>query len=163
MQHHTVQGVMTIGEASRASAVSAKMIRHYEKIGLIRRPERTSSGYRHYAPAQIDALRFLRRARDLGFDMAQIRLLLSLWENKDRASAQVKAMALAHIADLERRIVEMSDMVGTLRDLAERCGGDDRPECPIIEDLACGSGQGLLGKVRRISGRLSAIPRAAGR
>ncbi|MET0257300.1 MAG: Cu(I)-responsive transcriptional regulator [Methylobacterium sp.] len=129
---------VTIGEAARATGVSAKMIRYYEETGLLGAAERTAAGYRLYAEADLHALRFVRRARDLGFAMTEIAELLALWRDRSRASAGVKAVAQAHVADLRRRIADLEGMARTLEDLAERCCGDDRPDCPILEDLAAG-------------------------
>ncbi|KQP95059.1 hypothetical protein ASF60_02480 [Methylobacterium sp. Leaf113] len=129
---------ITIGEAARATGVSAKMIRYYEEIGLLAPTERTASGYRLYAPADLHALRFVRRARDLGFAIDDIRALLGLWHDRSRASAQVRQLALAHVADLRRRIDALAGMARTLEDLAAHCGGDARPDCPILDDLAAG-------------------------
>lgn len=133
---------MNIGEASRASGVTTKMIRYYEEIGLIRTAERSASGYRHYTAVDVNALRFIRRARDLGFAMERIAALLTLWHDGGRSSADVKALALDHVASLEEKIAEMKGMVDTLRALAERCGGNADPDCPIIDDLAAGSIRG---------------------
>lgn len=130
--------VVTIGEAASATGVSAKMIRYYEETGLLRPPERTGSGYRLYGEADLHTLRFVRRARDLGFTVEGIAELLALWQDRGRASAQVKALALSHVADLRRRIAELEGMARTLSDLAEHCGGDARPDCPILDDLAAG-------------------------
>jgi Cu(I)-responsive transcriptional regulator len=127
---------MNIGEASQQSAVSAKMIRHYESLGLLLRVERTAAGYRQYDAAAVHTLRFIRRARDLGFGMHEIQDLLALWRNRKRASSQVKRIALAHATDLQRRITEMQAMQRTLQHLAHCCAGDDRPDCPILDDLA---------------------------
>ena len=127
---------MNIGEASRQSAVSAKMIRHYESLNLLPPVVRSESGYRQYDEATIHTLRFIRRARDLGFGMREIDNLLGLWHNRRRASKDVKAIALAHAADLQRRIGEMQAMQRTLEHLAHGCQGDDRPDCPILDDLA---------------------------
>jgi Cu(I)-responsive transcriptional regulator len=129
---------MNIGDASKASAVSAKMIRHYESLGLVPKAPRTEAGYRQYDDAAVHTLRFIRRARDLGFSIDEIRALLGLWRNRRRASADVKRIALAHAADLQRRIDEMSAMRRTLKHLAHCCAGDARPECPILDDLAGG-------------------------
>lgn len=126
---------MNIGEASQRSAVSAKMIRHYESLNLLPRVARSASGYRQYDDAAIHTLRFIRRARDLGFSMREIETLLGLWRNRRRASADVKAIALAHAADLQRRIREMQTMQRTLEHLAQGCQGNERPECPILDDL----------------------------
>lgn len=130
---------LTIGDAAEASGVSAKMIRYYEEIGLIRKADRSASGYRHYRGADVHTLRFIRRARDLGFPLEQITALLALWHDRSRASAQVKALALDHVATLQHRIAELQGMVGTLTALAEQCGGDARPDCPILDDLATAS------------------------
>jgi Cu(I)-responsive transcriptional regulator len=127
---------MNIGEASRQSAVSAKMIRHYESLGLLPPVARTEAGYRLYDEAAIHTLRFIRRARDLGFGMKEIEGLLALWRNRKRASGQVKRIALAHAADLQRRVNEMQAMQRTLEHLAGCCHGDERPDCPILDDLA---------------------------
>ena len=127
---------MNIGEASTASGVSAKMIRYYESIGLIRAAERNVAGYRRYRPADVQTLRFLKRARCLGFSVNQMRELLALWRDDKRASADVKRLALAHVAALDAKAREISEMSGALRHLAERCDGDHRPDCPIIDGLA---------------------------
>ena len=127
---------MNIGEASAASGVSAKMIRYYERIGLIDKAGRTQAGYRAYAPADIETLRFLARARSLGFVVEQMRDLLALWRDEKRASADVKRLALAQVAVLDTKAREITEMSRALRDLADRCDGDHRPSCPIIDDLA---------------------------
>ena len=127
---------MNIGQASAQSGVSAKMIRHYEEIGLLPRVSRTLSNYRHYGEKEIHVLRFVRRARELGFSMAEIKQLLGLWQNKGRSSASVKRIAAAHVGDLKRRIAEMKSMVDTLEHLSQHCHGDARPDCPILDDLA---------------------------
>lgn len=127
---------MNIGEAAQASGVSAKMIRHYEHIGLQRESSRTLAGYRQYQPRDIHLLRFIRRARDLGFSLEQIRQLLSLWEDPERASADVKRLAHSHIAELDARIAALTDMRDTLVTLANACQGDHRPDCPILHGLA---------------------------
>lgn len=131
---------MNIGEAAAATGVSAKMIRHYESLGLLPQVARTDAGYRQYDENALHTLRFIRRARDLGFGMDEIRTLLQLWRNRERASAEVKRIALSHAADLQRRIEEMQGMKRTLEQLAACCQGDERPECPILEDLADGEG-----------------------
>lgn len=126
---------MTIGEAAQASGVSAKMIRYYEEIGLIGPIARTESGYRTYVDADVHTLRFIRRARDLGFMVEGIAELLALWRDRSRHSADVKRVALEHVAVLERKIAELEGMANTLRELAACCAGDDRPDCPILEDF----------------------------
>jgi MerR family transcriptional regulator, copper efflux regulator len=129
---------MNIGEAARDSGVSAKMIRYYESVGLLPRAERTGSGYRVYRDADVHTLRFIRRARDLGFSMEQITELLALWRDHDRASADVKKLAQTHIVELEERAAQLMAMSRTLRHLADHCHGDERPGCPILDDLAEG-------------------------
>lgn len=127
---------MNIGEAAERSGVSAKMVRHYESLGLLTQVARTESGYRQYGPAEVHTLRFIRRARELGFSMAEIADLLKLWQNRRRASADVKRIAQVHVADLDRRIAEMTGMRRTLETLMHCCQGDGRPECPILDELA---------------------------
>ena len=127
---------MNIGQAAAASGVSAKMIRHYESIGLIRESRRSDSGYRLYTDNDVHTLRFVKRARNLGFSLDQIRDLLSLWQDAGRASADVKTIALAHVADLQKRIEELTEMRNTISELAHCCAGDQRPECPILKGLA---------------------------
>jgi MerR family transcriptional regulator, copper efflux regulator len=127
---------MTIGQAAKSSAVSAKMIRHYESIGLLPKAHRTDAGYRLYDETDVHTLRFIQRARSLGFPLETIRTLLALWRNRRRSSAQVKDLAQRHVAELERKIAEMQAMVRTLKHLAHNCHGDERPDCPILDDLA---------------------------
>ena len=127
---------MNIGQAGLACGVSAKMIRYYEGIGLIAPPARTSAGYRVYSEADIHALRFVKRARNLGFSTEETGELLALWRDKNRASASVKAVALRHVRDLEAKIAELQAMARTLGHLARNCHGDGRPQCPILDDLA---------------------------
>jgi MerR family transcriptional regulator, copper efflux regulator len=127
---------MNIGEAAQRSGVSAKMVRHYESLGLLPPVVRTEAGYRQYGDNEVHTLRFIRRARDLGFGMAEIGELLKLWQNRRRASGDVKRIALAHMADLDRRIAEMEAMKRTLSRLASCCHGDQRPDCPILDELA---------------------------
>jgi Cu(I)-responsive transcriptional regulator len=129
-------GLLDIGRASKESGVSVKMIRHYEAIGLLKDVARTFANYRVYSASDIHTLRFIKRARSLGFSMEDIRVLLSLWQDKRRPSAAVKKIAGTHMAALERRIAEMQAMLTTLRHLSHHCHGDARPECPILEDLA---------------------------
>lgn len=129
---------MNIGAASAATGVSAKMIRHYESLGLLPEVPRTDSGYRQYDERTLHALRFIRRARDLGFGLDEIEQLLALWADRRRASAEVKALATRHVADLEARIQRMQAMQRTLRHLVHACHGDGRPDCPILDDLASG-------------------------
>lgn len=126
---------MNIGEASAASGVSAKMIRYYEEIGLISPAGRTASNYRVYDADSVNRLRFVRRARNLGFSLEETERLLKLWDDKARASVEVKSLALAHVEELEGKIAEMQAMRDTLVHLAERCQGNDRPNCPILADL----------------------------
>jgi Cu(I)-responsive transcriptional regulator len=130
------RGLHNIGEASKRTGVSAKMIRHYEAIGLLPAADRTFAGYRIYDAADLHRIRFIKRARGLGFAMKDIARLLGLWDDRARSSAEVKALAQTHIAELDAKIAEMDAMRRTLRDLAERCHGDDRPDCPILADLA---------------------------
>lgn len=129
---------MNIGDAAAASGVSTKMIRHYEKIGLIEPAGRTASGYRVYASNDVHTLQFIRRSRDLGFSVAQIQDLLALWRTRDRSSAEVRTVAVEHIKHLCEKVTQLQEMIATLRHLAERCSDDDRPDCPILQDLAQG-------------------------
>lgn len=126
---------MNIGEASKASGVSAKMMRYYEEIALIPHAARSDSGYRSYTLADVHRLRFIRRARDLGFPVAEIAELLSLWDDRSRKSADVKRLAQGHIADLEDRIRNLRQMADTLQTLSDCCAGDERPDCPILANL----------------------------
>jgi Cu(I)-responsive transcriptional regulator len=128
---------MNIGEASRSSGISAKMIRYYESIGLISPAGRTDSGYRVYSEHDLHTLHFVRRARDLGFSVEQMNELLALWKDRSRASADVKRFALEHVQELERKAEALRDMAATLKHLAEHCQGNDRPDCPILEGLGC--------------------------
>lgn len=126
---------MNIGEAARASGVSAKMIRYYEQAGLIPPAGRTASGYRSYSEAEVHMLRFVRRARDLGFSVGEIGELLGLWRDRSRQSADVRRIASAHIEDLHRKIDSLRQMADTLQTLVDSCSGDHRPDCPILADL----------------------------
>ncbi|MFD1891825.1 Cu(I)-responsive transcriptional regulator [Ottowia beijingensis] len=132
----TATSPVAIGEAARASGVSAKMVRHYEALGLLGAVARTDAGYRQYTPADVHTLRFIKRARDLGFSMAEIAELVSLWHDRQRASADVKRIATRHADELQKRIQAMQDMRKTLQNLLHHCHGDDRPECPILDNLA---------------------------
>lgn len=127
---------MNIGETAKATGISVKMLRYYEEIGLVRPALRTESGYRVYAEKDIATLRFVRRARDLGFQVKQIAALLDLWRDGNRASADVKALAMQHVREMEERRRELDEMIGTLQHLAHHCHGDDRPDCPILTGLS---------------------------
>ncbi len=131
---------MNIGAAAKASGLSAKMIRYYESIGLLHAASRSDNGYRHYSPQDLHQLAFIKRARDLGFTLEEVGKLLALWQNRERASADVKALATGHIAELERKISELSSLRDTLNHLVTQCHGDQRPDCPIIQELATGCG-----------------------
>ncbi|MBY0315910.1 MAG: Cu(I)-responsive transcriptional regulator [Bdellovibrionales bacterium] len=126
---------MNIGAAAKKSGVNAKLIRHYESIGIIPKATRTEAGYRTYSDIDVNILSFVRRARKLGFSMKEIKKLVSLWRNKTRASSEVKNLAVNHIREMERKISELQDMVKTLKRLAKNCHGDDRPNCPILDGL----------------------------
>jgi Cu(I)-responsive transcriptional regulator len=130
------QGLHNIGDAARLTGVTAKMIRHYESIGLIPAAARTVAGYRLYGPNDLHRLTFIKRARSLGFSIKDIEVLLSLWGDPKRASRDVKRLAQSHADELERKILEMQSMQRVLQELARRCHGDDRPDCPVLEDLA---------------------------
>lgn len=127
---------MNIGEASKASGVGAKLIRYYESIGLIPEAGRTAAGYRVYSGNDVNVLRFIKRARTLGFSIERIQRLVGLWQDRNRPSAEVKRVALDHVAELEAKIAELRAMSDTLKELANACHGDDRPDCPILRDLA---------------------------
>jgi Cu(I)-responsive transcriptional regulator len=129
------RGYYNIGRAAELSDVTPKMIRHYESLGLIPKAARTLGDYRVYTAAEVHTLRFIRRARGLGFSMDEISGLLSLWRNQRRASAEVKRLAMKHIGELDAKIEELRSMRAALADLAQHCHGDDRPECPILDDL----------------------------
>ena len=126
---------MNIGQASKASGVSAKMIRYYESVGLIRPASRTDSNYRDFGERDVAELSFLKRARSLGFSVDEIAQLLELWRDRGRPSREVKAIAMRHVADLDARAAELRAMADSLRHLAHACAGDDRPDCPILMDL----------------------------
>jgi len=125
-----------IGVAARLSNVSAKMVRHYESLGLLTAVARTDSGYRQYGETDIRTLQFIKRGRELGFSMAEIAELVSLWHNRSRASASVKRIAQRHVDELSQRIEAMQAMQRTLASLLDHCHGDERPDCPILDDLA---------------------------
>ncbi|MFV0678573.1 Cu(I)-responsive transcriptional regulator [Variovorax sp. tm] len=129
-------GPVSIGEAAQRSGVSARMVRHYESLGLLPAVARTESGYRQYGEADIHTLRFIKRSRDLGFSMEEIAELVGLWNNRRRASSSVKRIAEKHLGELEQRIADMQSMRSTLAHLVHCCRGDSRPECPILDDLA---------------------------
>lgn len=131
---------MNIGETSKATGISVKMLRYYEEIGLVRPALRAYSGYRVYSDKSIATLRFVRRARDLGFQVKQIAALLDLWQNGSRASADVKSLATAHVQELEQRRRELDEMIATLEHLAHHCHGDHRPDCPILQGLGAEDG-----------------------
>lgn len=126
---------MNIGELAKSSGVNAKLIRHYESIGLIPKAPRTESGYRTYTETDVHVLRFLKRARRLGFPMKDIKQLIGLWRNRGRHSRDVKALAQEHLKTLEVKIVELQSMADSIRHLVKNCHGDSRPSCPILEDL----------------------------
>lgn len=128
--------MMNIGEAAQASGVSAKMVRHYESVGLFPEPSRTDAGYRQYSDSEVHTLRFIRQARDLGFSIREIGVLVGLWQDRKRPSRQVKALAQAHIEELERKATDLLAMKSALEHLVRRCHGDERPDCPILESLA---------------------------
>ena len=127
---------LTIGEAARSAGISARMVRHYESLGLLAAVARTDSGYRQYTEADVHTLHFIRRSRDLGFSMEEIAELLALWHDRSRASSQVKRIAQAHIDDLSQRIAAMQAMQRSLKTLVSCCKGNERPDCPILDDLA---------------------------
>jgi Cu(I)-responsive transcriptional regulator len=132
---------MNIGEAAAAAGVTAKMIRHYEQIGLIPEAGRTGAGYRTYGPKDLSTLSFIRRGRDLGFSIGQIRDLLALWQDRARASGDVKRIASEHIDEMKAKMLLLQEMVHTLEHLSAHCHGDDRPDCPILEQLASGKAE----------------------
>ena len=127
---------MTIGDTAKASGVNAKLIRYYESIGLIPEAGRTASGYRVYSGTDVNVLRFIKRARTLGFGIERIQKLVGLWQDRSRCSSEVKRIALQHIDELDAKIAELQAMRDTLHELADACHGDERPECPILKDLS---------------------------
>lgn len=144
---------MNIGDAAARSGVSAKMIRYYEQIGLIPTAARTTAGYRDYGPEDVHMLRFIARARDLGFSIAEITELLDLWRNKDRRSADVKTLAQARVPDLRHKIAHLQEIADTLEDLANACAGNERPCCPILQQLeTTGIGDGKETRGTKVTG-----------
>lgn len=137
----TRAGHLNIGQAAQQARVSAKMVRHYEALGLLPAVQRSESGYRQYGEQQVHTLRFIKRARDLGFSMPEIAELLKLWQNKRRPSSQVKRIAAVHVADLNQRIAELTAMRRTLQHLVDCCHGDHRPDCPILDELGQDAGR----------------------
>ncbi|EPJ85763.1 Cu(I)-responsive transcriptional regulator [Pseudomonas sp. CFII64] len=129
---------MNIGQAAKNSGLSAKMIRYYESTGLLKPAHRSDSGYRLYASEDLHTLAFIKRSRDLGFSLEEVGKLLALWQDRQRASADVKALARQHIVELNQKIDELASLRDTLQELVEHCHGDDRPDCPILKDLASG-------------------------
>ena len=144
---------MNIGQTAKASGISAKMIRYYESVGLIASADRSDSGYRIYSDRDVQILNFIRRARDLGFKVEDIRDLLKLWKDRTRRSASVKKVALGHIGTLKQKIVELQEMVGTLQALADSCSGDQKSDCPIIEELETGSSRRKSAPRKPLSGK----------
>ena len=142
-------GFLNIGEAANRSGVSAKMIRHYESQGLIKNARRTDAGYRLYDAADVHTLQFVRRARRLGFSMREVAHLLGLWQNRRRSSGDVRRIAQRHISELEQKIDELQSMKRTLEGLVHRCHGDQRPDCPILEDLAGDDEDAEAGSAKR--------------
>ncbi len=132
--------ILNIGQAAQRAKVSAKMVRHYESLGLLPAVRRTEAGYRQYTEQQVHTLRFIRRARDLGFSMPEIAELLKLWQNQRRPSSLVKRVAAVHLADLDQRIAELTAMRRTLQHLVDCCHGDHRPDCPILDELGQDAG-----------------------
>ena len=129
---------MNIGQAAKQSGLSAKMIRYYESTGLLQAAHRSDSGYRLYGKDDLHTLAFIKRSRDLGFSLEEVGKLLTLWQDRQRASADVKALAHQHIVELNQKIEELASLRDTLQELVEHCQGDDRPDCPILKDLASG-------------------------
>lgn len=128
---------MNIGEVSKRSDVNSKMIRRYEELGIIPKAGRSDAGYRQYSDNDVHVLRFVKRARELGFSMKDIKQLVSLWRNKGRSSSQVKNIALKHVKELEIKLAEIQSMLSTLNKLVKSCHGDHRPDCPILDELNC--------------------------
>jgi len=154
--------LMNIGQAADASGVSAKMIRHYESVGLLPQALRTDAGYRQYGAKEVSTLRFIRHSRDLGFSLDQIRELLGLWQDRRRPSRHVKALAQAHIQELDAKLRDLQAMKATLEHLVHACSGNDRPDCPIIETLADGAVDGSF-QAKRTGGRVDGLLPGASR
>lgn len=150
---------LNIGQAAKLSGVSAKMIRHYESLDLLPKVMRTEAGYRKYGMNEVHTLQFIRRSRDLGFSIPEIAQLLDLWHNRRRASSAVKKVALEHVEALGARIEEMKAMKRTLESLAANCHGDDRPDCPILDDLARGPAAGSAACAHRPAARKAPLPK----
>ena len=129
---------MNIGQAAKISGVNAKLIRHYESIGIIPKASRSDAGYRTYTETEVYILSFVKSARSLGFSMKEIKKLVSLWRNKSRASSDVKELASRHVQEMEEKIVNLQEMVKTLKHLAKTCHGDHRPDCPILGGIELG-------------------------
>lgn len=142
---------MNIGQVSNATGVSLRMIRHYEGIGLMPLPDRRDNGYRDYPPRSVERLRFIANARDLGFSVEEISALLSLWDDRTRASSEVKAIALEHAEELARKAAALEAMRHTLLELVEGCSGDARPDCPILAGLAAGVARKSVTSSKRVS------------
>ena len=151
VRRRATETTMNIGQAAGASGVSAKMLRYYEAIGLIPKAGRTEAGYRTYGEADVNTLRFIRRARDLGLPIERIKLLVGLWRDRDRSSADVKRIATEHVAELRAKIAELAGMCAALQELADACHGDHRPECPILRDLE-GSARTVAPAARKAGG-----------
>ena len=134
----TISWPVNIGTAADLTGISAKMVRHYESLGLLPRVTRTDSGYRQYSSQDLHTLAFIKRSRDLGFSLEEVGRLLQLWQDRQRASADVKALARDHIEALNRKIAELAGLRDTLQELVDHCQGDHRPDCPILKDLASG-------------------------
>ena len=128
---------MNIGEASKLSDVNSKMIRRYEELGILPKAGRSEAGYRTYSEKDVHVIKFVKRARELGFSMKDIKQLVSLWRNKNRPSSHVKSIAMKHVEELEEKLSNIMAMLGTLRNLTENCHGDQRPDCPILDELDC--------------------------
>lgn len=152
---------VNIGSAAEQSGVSAKMIRHYESLGLLGQVRRTDSGYRQYSAADVHVLRFIKRGRDLGFSMAEIAELVSLWNNRRRASANVKRIAQKHADELAQRVGALQEMQQALAALIDGCQGDHRPDCPILDELASGPSSGKVKTLQRLTKPSSRLDSAA--